>query len=319
MNILAIIFFFTAVFAKNILLSNDDSWASTNIRATYRDLKEAGHTVILVAPVSQRSGWSGKFDVPYTKDLLTNGEFNYRIKGDPVFGHEDDDMNIWYFNGTPASSVSFGLNHIIPKYFNNLTIDLVVAGPNEGPNDGPGYFTISGTMGATYNAVYRGVPAIAVSGSNGNNSFFKDSLDDDPMNPANIYAKKVVDITNKLFDGVPKGQKVLPIGIGLGINLPKVGYESENEACNDPNWVYTRVSGLEASTLNAVYNETSGLVESEDINPYALTVCYTGDCGLPSESNVLDNWNCSATVSAFQVDYSANKQSSDYIKGVLEL
>ena len=50
--------------AKNILLTNDDGWQATNIRATYYKLKEAGHNVFLVAPVSQRSGFSGKFDIP---------------------------------------------------------------------------------------------------------------------------------------------------------------------------------------------------------------------------------------------------------------
>lgn len=50
--------------AKNILLTNDDSWVSTNIRATYRELTLAGHNVVLVAPVSQRSGYGGKFDIP---------------------------------------------------------------------------------------------------------------------------------------------------------------------------------------------------------------------------------------------------------------
>ena len=39
----------------------------------------------------------------------------------------------------------------------NTTIDLVVAGPNEGGNTGPWLFTLSGTMGATYTSVYRGV------------------------------------------------------------------------------------------------------------------------------------------------------------------
>lgn len=60
------------ILAKNILLTNDDSWVSTNIRATYRELTQAGHNVVLVAPVSQRSGFGGKFDVPSGNKRMCN-------------------------------------------------------------------------------------------------------------------------------------------------------------------------------------------------------------------------------------------------------
>lgn len=33
----------------NILLTNDDTWASANIRATYAALKADGHEVLMVA------------------------------------------------------------------------------------------------------------------------------------------------------------------------------------------------------------------------------------------------------------------------------
>jgi 5'-nucleotidase len=45
--------------ALNILLNNDDSWASANIRELYKALKLAGHKVLLVAPVSNQSGRGG--------------------------------------------------------------------------------------------------------------------------------------------------------------------------------------------------------------------------------------------------------------------
>ena len=78
-----------------------------------------------------------------------------------ILGHEVDDNHIWYFNGTPASSAVFGINYVIPKYGDNVTIDLVVSGPNEGTNMSPGLFTISGTVGATYTSIYRGIPGVA--------------------------------------------------------------------------------------------------------------------------------------------------------------
>lgn len=46
--------------ALHILLNNDDGWASANIRETYRLLKEAGHDVLMVAPVVDNSGQGGR-------------------------------------------------------------------------------------------------------------------------------------------------------------------------------------------------------------------------------------------------------------------
>jgi 5'-nucleotidase len=45
--------------ALNILLGNDDSWASANIREFYKALKAAGHKVLLVAPAINQSGKGG--------------------------------------------------------------------------------------------------------------------------------------------------------------------------------------------------------------------------------------------------------------------
>jgi len=45
--------------ALNILLANDDSWASANIREFYKALKAAGHRVLLVAPAVNQSGKGG--------------------------------------------------------------------------------------------------------------------------------------------------------------------------------------------------------------------------------------------------------------------
>ena len=77
--------------------------------------------------------------------LQTDGEFGYPAAGAPSWDHEADDDHIWYFNGTPASLVAFGLQYVIPKYGDNVSIDMVVAGPNEGLNSGS-MFTLSGTI-----------------------------------------------------------------------------------------------------------------------------------------------------------------------------
>lgn len=56
----------------------------------------------------------------------------------------------------------FGIDIVAPKHFGSSPIDLVVSGPNEGQNNGPFLYTLSGTIGATYTAVERGVRSIPV-------------------------------------------------------------------------------------------------------------------------------------------------------------
>lgn len=308
-----------SVSAKTILLTNDDSWASTNIRATYRDLTAAGHEVVLVAPVSQRSGWGGKFDVPYSPTLQTDGEFGYVKQGAPSWGHEEDNQNIWYFNGTPASSVAFALKYVMPKFFNNKTFDLVVAGPNEGLNLSPGSLTGSGTDGATYNSAYRNLPAIAFSGSNGNNSFFKDSLDEDPLNPSNIYSKKVVEFVNQIFDKQGENERALPLTTFLNVNFPLVGYQSKDESCVDPEYVLSRLTGQEATTFDLVWNETTNMPVFKAQTYVALTACNNGDCSLAGENYVINHDTCKTPVSVASIDYDANLQLTEEVRVLLGL
>lgn len=298
---------------KTIILTNDDGWAATNIRATYNALKGAGYDVVLVAPVSQRSGFGGQFSIPPTANLTSNGEFSYPAKGAPSWNHEEDDMNIWYFNGTPASCVAFALSYVLPKFHGNKTADLVVAGPNEGTNLSPGFYTLSGTIAATYNSVYRGIPAVAFSGSNSNNSFFKDDearLNDDKFAP-NIYAKKVVEFVDTLFNSSANHPNLLPLTTGINVNLPAVG--DQDETCLDPGFVYTRLSGPQSTTPNLLFNATLGLFEWATGYYAATEICAKGDCSLPSEGWVLGDLKCKSSVTTFSIDYDANYQQEQTV------
>lgn len=304
----------TASANKTILLTNDDGWAATNIRATYRDLVSAGYDVIMVAPVSQRSGYGGQFALPTTANLTSNGEFSYPAAGAPSWGHEEDDENVWYFNGTPSSCVAFGLNYIIPTYFDNKTVDLVVAGPNEGLNVSPGMYTLSGTIGATYSAVNRGYPAIAFSGSNGNNSFFKDdvSRENDTTFAPNIYAKKVVELVDGLFESFDNHPNLLPITTGINVNFPTVGSD-----CTDPAWVYSRLSGIDSVTPDLTFNKTSGLPIWQYGNFAATFECAAGDCDLPSEGWLIYDQTCKTSVTLFSIDYDANYKQTQTVEKYL--
>ena len=123
----------------------------------------------------QNSGQGGRFILPDVNITAPGGEFGSIPVGAPYFGHDVNDTGICesaallcyfafacspkagYFNGTPGATAVFGIDVIAPMHFENGTIDLVVAGPNEGGNAGSWLYTLSGTMGATYHSVYRGV------------------------------------------------------------------------------------------------------------------------------------------------------------------
>lgn len=302
---------------KTILLTNDDGWAATNIRAAYRDLKNAGYNVVMVAPVSQRSGFGGQFNIPPTANLTTDGGFAYPPQGAPSWGHEEDDLNIWYFNGTPASCVAFAVNYVSPTYFDNATIDLVVAGPNEGTNLSPGMYTLSGTIGATYSAVGRGIPGIAFSGSNGNNSFFKDDVarENDVNFTPNIYARKVVEMVQILFNSSANHPNLLPLTTGINVNFPPTG--DEDKSCLDPQFVFSRLSGPDSISPDMAFNETSGLFEWKNGHFTGTTQCIFGNCDLPSESWVLAEEKCKTSVSVFSIDYDASYKQAQTVENYL--
>ena len=56
----AVLSLVSAAQSLNIVVNNDDGWASANIREFYRLLKKAGHNLLLVAPVVDNSGQGGR-------------------------------------------------------------------------------------------------------------------------------------------------------------------------------------------------------------------------------------------------------------------
>lgn len=302
----------TVTFGKNILLTNDDGWTSTDIRTLYRDLKKAGHEVIMVAPVSQRSGFAGQFVVPSSNKLETDGEFGYVKAGAPAWDYDRkvNDTNIWYFNGTPSSVVAFAFEYLLPTKFPDTTIDLVVAGVNQGPNLSPGFYTASGTNAACYSSIYRGYPAISFSGYayQYNNTFFKDSMDTDDMNPANIYSKLSIELIEKVLDSG------LPELTGLNVNFPAAGHLNEN--CTDPEWVKTRVLKSNIFSQNLQYDtETESFAVKYSTFQNIETDCKNGDsvCGLDGEFDVYNKQNCQTTISVFTVDNTIDSDTNDKV------
>lgn len=127
-----------------ILLSNDDGIESPLLYALYQELAALPDVEVVVsAPNENQSGSSqSSVGTPLVVDrFYKEGEF---------FGYS--------VHGKPADSVRFG----IVELGKETPFDLVVSGINRGANVGDVSHS-SGTVGAAMEALYQGVPAIAVS------------------------------------------------------------------------------------------------------------------------------------------------------------
>lgn len=313
-KLIVFILLIAQVYAKTILLTNDDSWASTYIRAAYRDLKKAGYDVIMVAPVRQQTGNGGSFQVPKSKTLEKDGEFGYVKKGAPSWDHDADDSNIYYFDGTTSACVAFALNYLIPEKFDNVKVDLTISGPNEGPGILSGFFTYSSTTSGAYFSVYNGIPAISFGGSDLNNTFFKDDLNNDKLLPANIYSSKIVELVDLIL---AKDAAKIPNTVGLNVNFPQVSTLSDKN-CTDPTWMKTRILGKGVLVPSMSYNKKTELYEvGYDYLDDKQKDCEDGDCNLPSEYSVFFAKNCTSTVSVFSIDYDASLSQSNKVHSII--
>ena len=130
--------------AISILMGNDDGFGSAQLRELYRFLKEDGHDVVVVAPVDNESGQGGRSVFTTSVNLTAASEFNLVPAGSPSLARDPSDPDIWYYNGTPAGCTFVALDFVLPRYYDNKTIDLYVGGPNYGTNLGSFLYTLSG-------------------------------------------------------------------------------------------------------------------------------------------------------------------------------
>ncbi|KAF2636237.1 sure-like protein, partial [Massarina eburnea CBS 473.64] len=283
--------------AAKILMGNDDGFGSGNIREFYRLLKEAGHDVIIVAPVINQSGQGGRSDFSTSANLTGPSQYNIVPAGSPAVGSDPNDSHIWYYNGTPAACTFVALDYVLPRYFPdwNAAPDLFVAGPNYGTNAGPFVYTLAGTLGATYSAISRSIPGIAFSASNTAVSYADIK---NTSNPATWAAQVSFNIVEAFLNATGEEQEVLPLGYGVNVNIPPL------TSSEMPEVVKTRLTG-DAETDVAVYNATSKTFTWGNVEPKAAGVnaCINGDCKLPGETYVVKGGKVSLSV--FTIDYDA--------------
>ncbi|KAK3197440.1 hypothetical protein GRF29_216g162704 [Pseudopithomyces chartarum] len=234
--------------ALNILLNNDDGFASANLRLLYTHLLAANHSVLIVAPATQQSGQGGRTDFTVYKNLTAPSQYDIIPAGSPSLGTDPHDSNIWYYNGTPAACTFVALDYVLPRYYPGWVPDLALAGPNYGTNLGPFVMGLSGTVGATFAAVSRSVPAIALSASNKAVPYFNVTSEG---HPAALAAKAAYHIVERFIDSTAPGGVVLPLGYGVNVNIPELDANGTL-----PPIIKSRLTGA-AETDVAVYDEES--------------------------------------------------------------
>ncbi|KAJ9624745.1 hypothetical protein H2204_010647 [Knufia peltigerae] len=291
--------------AINILMGNDDGFGSAQLREFYRLLKASGHQVLIVAPADDESGQGGRSSFTSSNKLERPSEYDLIPAGAPSLGRDPNDPDIWYYNGTPAACTFVALDFVLPNYYGNRSIDLYVGGPNYGTNLGPFLYTLSGTMGGTYGAVGRNLPAISYSGGNSEQrayTWINETTKSGQPDPATIHAQLAVSVVNALVNGTAPGKRLMPLGYGLNVNFPFIT-SLTNDSCVAPPLIQTRLNGG-AFTDKAVYNATTGLFKYGNKVTAALNRCINGNCALPGETPVV-NGGCYGSVSVFSIDYDA--------------
>jgi 5'-nucleotidase len=143
--------------ALNILLTNDDGCRAPGIDAMYRALTAAGHKVTLVGPLNDSSGISAASVVVPGQALAVTELSPGKFCVGPPQGYTPPAGKTSAI-GTPVDAVNVGLDVILK----DSPPDLVVSGSNFGENVGP-LTQMSGTLNAAVRAMFKGIPAVAVS------------------------------------------------------------------------------------------------------------------------------------------------------------
>ena len=127
-----------------ILITNDDGIESEGIQQLAREVAKFAE-VVVVAPTRNESGASQSSRLLSLIPQATLFELGHSVTA-------------YAMNGTPSDCVAFGVR----LFGSEMPFDLVLSGINEGGNVGSSYF-YSGTIGAAFQGLTDGIPAIAVS------------------------------------------------------------------------------------------------------------------------------------------------------------
>jgi 5'-nucleotidase len=178
--------------------------------------------------------------------------------------------------------VTYALKNLTSTYLDGPPA-LVLTGPNVGSNVGLATL-FSGTVGA---ASAAGLPAVAFSGTTGDQRSYTELVEGDY---SYIYADAAVRFTNAL---VAAGAPYLPTGYALNVNFPAAGAGTACTSGDSFEFVLSRVHW------------------ALDL-PVDVKTC--GSSSLPTETSVVDTAGCYASVSVFKastkLDAGKNEQAA---------
>ncbi|EMD35012.1 hypothetical protein CERSUDRAFT_125001 [Gelatoporia subvermispora B] len=273
-------------YAQNIVLTNDDGWATANIRAQFESLTSAGFDVVLSAPAENESGTGSLSSTP--TPLTESCEFDTCPAGSPAEGSNVSDPHINYVNGFPVDAVRFGIQKLAPEFFGGSGPDFVVSGPNIG-SDLSIAAIFSGTVGAACEAALEGFPSASISGVSGSQVSFT-TLDSEPDSASTLAARIYAELATHLVQTITSSGStpLLPNDITVHVNFAAI------DNCTDASafqWVFSRLIW----------------------NPLPTDILTCGSKQLPPESSVLSA-GCFASVTAMdaalKVDVAASVQQT---------
>lgn len=161
-----------------ILLTNDDGIYAEGMEQLVELVRPLGHELAIVAPKTNRSG------AGHAITLWREIEIR---KIDPLHGVNE----CWYVDGTPVDAVKFALGNGIIKP------DFIISGINNGPNMGRNIH-YSGTVGAALEALFHGIPSVALSVEN-----WSEPLWEPALQYGRIVLEKAFALKASLKEGTP--------------------------------------------------------------------------------------------------------------------
>ena len=211
-------------YPKNVLITNDDGVEDMNrLICLAEAISEKAEMVVVVASSKNRSGTSNLISVGRTGSLTAK------------LLSTDNERNIYVYevDGYPADCILFGGMGVFQKQ--NKTIDLVISGINGGANAGLEWFG-SGTVGAARTAAIAGLPSIAVSGINEDESN-KEELGKLCKWVANLAGSTAVQeikpfeyLTISIPDNLDQIKGVKVVERAISFDGPPFYFESEEES-----------------------------------------------------------------------------------------
>ncbi|MFA5479648.1 MAG: 5'/3'-nucleotidase SurE [Candidatus Muiribacteriota bacterium] len=131
----------------NILLTNDDGINSDGIKILAKSVSRLGN-VFVFAPDTERSACSSAMTLHNELSLIQNNDFGDNCAAFSVCG------------GYPVDCAKTGIHYVNSILGQN--INFLISGINRGENTGTD-LRYSGTVGASFEGLYKNIPSFAVS------------------------------------------------------------------------------------------------------------------------------------------------------------